>query len=101
MVRPGDVVVVNTSRVIPARLRLVKATGGRAEVLLLEPEPDGGSRVWKALVRPGRRLAPGTILAAEPGGKATVEVGERLDGGQRRVRLLEEPAEVLATAAAE
>jgi S-adenosylmethionine:tRNA ribosyltransferase-isomerase len=97
LVRPGDVVVVNTSRVIPARLRLVKATGGRAEVLLLEPEPDGGSRVWKALVRPGRRLAPGTILAAEPGGKATVEVGERLDGGQRRVRLLEEPAEVLAT----
>jgi S-adenosylmethionine:tRNA ribosyltransferase-isomerase len=92
----GDVLVVNTSRVIPARLRLVKATGGRAEVLLLEPEPDRDGRTWKALVRPGRRLAPGTVLAAHPGGAGAVEVGERLAGGQRRVRLLEEPAEVLA-----
>ena len=93
---PGDVVVVNTSRVIPARLRLVKETGGAAEVLLLEPEPNRDSRTWRALVRPGRRLAPGTVLAATASGEGLVEVGERLCDGQRRVRLLAEPAEVLA-----
>jgi S-adenosylmethionine:tRNA ribosyltransferase-isomerase len=88
---PGDVVVVNTSRVLPARLQLTKPAlasgggGGAAEVLLLEPEPamDGG---WVALVRPGRRLAPGTVLLA--GTEPWVEVGERLDDGRRRVRLL-------------
>ena len=95
LVGPGDVVVVNTSRVLAARLRLTKATGGAAEVLLLEPDdgagpddglsPDSGS-TWTALVRPGRRLAPGTVLLA--GRRPLVEVGERLDGGRRRVRLL-------------
>ena len=80
---PGDVVVVNTSRVLPARLRLTKSTGAAAEVLLLEQE---GADTWSALVRPGRRLAPGTVLAA--GDRPVVEVGERLDGGRRRVRLL-------------
>ena len=96
LVGPGDVVVVNTSRVLAARLRLVKDTGGAAEVLLLEAEPERGPRVWKALVRPGRRLAPGTVLRTGPGGKAAVEVGERLDGGQRRVLLLDDPTQVLA-----
>ena len=61
LVGPGDVVVVNDSRVIPARLRLSKPSGGAAEVMLLEPEGDA-SRVWNALVRPGRRLPPGTLL---------------------------------------
>jgi S-adenosylmethionine:tRNA ribosyltransferase-isomerase len=93
---PGDVVVVNTTRVMAARLDLDKSTGGAAEVLLLEPEPERGPRAWKALVRPGRRLAPGTVLAAGPGKEGAVEVGERLPGGQRRVRLLAEPAEILA-----
>ena len=85
---PGDVLVVNTSRVLPARLRLTKATGGAAEVLLLEPDLEGGPGVWQALVRPGRRLAPGTVLAASPSGQEAVEVGERLSDGRRRVRLL-------------
>jgi S-adenosylmethionine:tRNA ribosyltransferase-isomerase len=95
-VRPGDVLVVNTSRVLPARLRLTKATGGAAEVLLLEPEPSRGPQVWQALVRPGRRLPPGTVLAASPSGQDAVEVGERLSDGRRRVRLLGAPADVLA-----
>jgi S-adenosylmethionine:tRNA ribosyltransferase-isomerase len=92
----GDALVVNTSRVLPARLRLVKATGGAAEVLLLEPDSDPGSRIWQALVRPGRRLPAGTVLAATPSGTAAVEVGERLPDGRRRVRLLAEPAELFA-----
>jgi S-adenosylmethionine:tRNA ribosyltransferase-isomerase len=96
VLRPGDVLVVNTSRVLPARLRLTKATGGAAEVLLLEPDLEGGAGVWQALVRPGRRLAPGTVLAASPSGQEAVEVGERLPDGRRRVRLLGAPEDVLA-----
>ena len=85
---PGDVVVVNDSRVLPARLRLHKATGGRVEVLLLEPsgeEPDQ----WEALVRPGRRVPPGTRLRA--GDVEVVEVVERGPEGSWRVRLLADP----------
>jgi S-adenosylmethionine:tRNA ribosyltransferase-isomerase len=96
VLRPGDVLVLNTSRVLPARLRLTKATGGAAEVLLLEPDSEGGPGVWQALVRPGRRLAPGTVLAASASGQEAVEVGERLSDGRRRVRLLGAPEEVLA-----
>ena len=66
LVGPGDLLVVNNTRVLPARLHLRKATGGAAEVLLLERLGDGA---WEALVRPGRRLPPGTRLvpAARPG----------------------------------
>jgi len=91
----GDVLVVNSSRVVPARLRLFKATGGAAEVLLLEQEGDD-RRSWTALVRPGRRLAPGTVLTAAPGTAGAVDV-ERLDGGQRRVRFLADPVHVIET----
>jgi S-adenosylmethionine:tRNA ribosyltransferase-isomerase len=88
VLEPGDLVVVNTTRVLPARLRLHKESGGAAEVLLLEPRPAGdtSSRYWSALVKPGRRLPPGTTLRA--GDRAVVEVGERLAGGVRGVRLL-------------
>lgn len=85
LLEPDDLVVVNTSRVLPARLHLTKATGGAAEVLLLEPEPDA-EQCWVALVRPGRRLPPGTVLVA--GGEPWLEVGARLEDGRRRVRLL-------------
>jgi S-adenosylmethionine:tRNA ribosyltransferase-isomerase len=89
---PGDVLVVNETRVLPARLALEKATGGAAEVFLLEREPAG---TWTALVRPGRRLPPGTTLHA-PGHPDTpvVRLGERLDDeGTRRVELLADPAD--------
>ncbi|HEY8545782.1 MAG TPA: S-adenosylmethionine:tRNA ribosyltransferase-isomerase, partial [Acidimicrobiales bacterium] len=72
LVGPGDVVVVNTTRVLPARLHLRKATGGAVEVFLLERQADGR---WHALVKPGRKVAPGTRLAA--GDDLVVEVGER------------------------
>lgn len=81
MVGPGDVVVVNTTRVLPARLRLRKPTGGAVEVFLLEErDGDGG---WEALVRPGRKVAPGTRLVAGP--DLSVVVGARLDDGRRHV----------------
>ena len=82
LLEPGDVLVVNETRVLPARLRLRKPSGGAVEVLLLEKVDGGGG--WEALVRPSRRVAAGTTLAQ---GELSVEVGERLAGGRRRVRL--------------
>ncbi len=94
LLRPGDVVVVNDTRVLPARLSLRKQSGGEAEVLLLEPTGSDPAE-WQALVRPGRRLPDPTSLF-EPGGPAdapaVIEVGARLGGaedGRRRVRLLD------------
>lgn len=86
LLRAGDLLVVNTSRVLPARLRLHKATGGAVEVLLLEDEDEGEGEgdSWTALVRPGRRLPPGTRIDA---GDLVVTIGERLEGGTRRVVL--------------
>jgi S-adenosylmethionine:tRNA ribosyltransferase-isomerase len=56
---PGDLLVLNDSRVLPARLIGRRADGGEAEVLLLRPL-DGDRQRWEALIRPGRRLEPGS-----------------------------------------
>jgi S-adenosylmethionine:tRNA ribosyltransferase-isomerase len=83
LVGPGDVIVVNTTRVLPARLRLRKATGGAVEVLLLERTGPGE---WEALVRPGRRVPPGTVLEIDH--DLSVVVGAPVgDDGRRLVRL--------------
>jgi S-adenosylmethionine:tRNA ribosyltransferase-isomerase len=83
LVSPGDVVVVNDSRVIPARLLGKRAGGGKAEVLLVTREPDG---TWRALVRPGGRIRAGSTLRLE--GEDRIEVIEHLATGERRVRLV-------------
>jgi S-adenosylmethionine:tRNA ribosyltransferase-isomerase len=83
LLEPGDLVVVNTTRVLPARLRARRATGGAAEVLLLEPVEG---RTWEALVRPSAKLRPGTQL--EIGERLSVVVGDDLGEGRRRVDLL-------------
>jgi S-adenosylmethionine:tRNA ribosyltransferase-isomerase len=87
LIESGDLVVLNDTRVLPARLLLRRASGGAVEVLLLEPLGDHGAG-WQALVRPGRKVAPGTVLAPRRAGLAQglgVEVGEELGGGRRRV----------------
>lgn len=84
---PGDVLVVNETRVRPSRLRLHKATGGRVEVVLLEPSAGEGDG-WEAMVRPARRTPPGTRLSPEAGGPALVEVGEPRGDGTFGVRVL-------------
>jgi S-adenosylmethionine:tRNA ribosyltransferase-isomerase len=86
LVAEGDVLVINTSRVVPARLLLRKPTGGAAEVLLVEPLP-GRDGHWEAMVRPGRRLTPGIELVTSEG-VPVVEVGDRLANGNRQVRSL-------------
>src|SRR5687768_10614438 len=78
----GSLIVVNDTRVLPARLRLRRPGGGEAEVLLLEPLGDG---VWEALARPSRRLRAGARLGV-------VELLEDLGEGRWRVRLEGEPA---------
>jgi S-adenosylmethionine:tRNA ribosyltransferase-isomerase len=78
-----ELVVVNDTRVIRARLRLRRASGGEAEVLLLERiGPDG---VWEGLARPSRRLRAGERLGP-------VELLEPLGEGRWRLRLEGEPA---------
>jgi S-adenosylmethionine:tRNA ribosyltransferase-isomerase len=77
----GDLLVVNETRVMPARLALFKRTGGAVEVLLLEPTADAS---WEALVRPGRRVPPGTVLL-DGAGEPCLEVGAKLGEGRRVV----------------
>jgi S-adenosylmethionine:tRNA ribosyltransferase-isomerase len=87
ILRPGDLLVVNETKVIPARLRLRRTTGGSAEVLMLEPL-DGARTVWEALVRPARKLRPGERLQS-PAGDPIVEIGARRESGDTfTVRLL-------------
>jgi S-adenosylmethionine:tRNA ribosyltransferase-isomerase len=78
----GELVVVNDTRVVPARLKLRRPGGGEAEVLLLERV---GECVWEALARPSRRLRAGQRLGP-------VELLEPLGEGRWRIRLEGEPA---------
>ena len=78
LLRAGDLLVLNETRVIPARLRLHRATGGAAEVLLLEPW-DADRRTWEALVRPGAKVRVGEHLFA--GEVPLVRMGERTPAG--------------------
>lgn len=83
--QPGDAVVLNETRVFPARLLGRKATGAAAEVLLLHPH-DGQEMVWTALVRPGGKLKPGRTV--EIGEELSVDILESTPGGERIVRLV-------------
>jgi S-adenosylmethionine:tRNA ribosyltransferase-isomerase len=78
---PGDILVLNDSRVLPARLLGRREDGGEAEVLLLRPV-DGDSRRWESLIRPGRRLDPGSKIQF-PNSALAVTVDER--GGETAV----------------
>ena len=91
--RPGDLMVFNRSRVIPARLYGVETRSGtRVEILLIRRQAPG---VWQALGRPGRRLRVGATVAFGSGDEAAAaraEVLEAQDAGLRVVRLSDESA---------
>ena len=95
---PDDLLVVNDSRVIPARLAATRSGGGRAEVLLLRPMGTAGldGERWEALVRPSSRIRAGARLALRSGD--VVEVGERLADGTRAVRFDRDAHAVMAAA---
>jgi len=80
---PGDLLVINRTRVIPARLFARKPTGGRVEVLLLRRED---LLTWECLVG-GKGLSAGKIIAIEEGPIA--EIVEVLEGSRRRLRFAE------------
>ncbi len=92
--KAGDVLVFNDSRVIPARLNGVKeGSGGKMEILLLKRIKE---REWEALVKPGKRVKPGTVieitnrLNGDGSQKLLARVGEAKDDGIRTVELSDE-----------
>ena len=83
LIAPADVLVLNTSRVIPARLHGTRGPGGQAEILLVRELPD---KTWLAMGHPGGKLKPGRIVRL--GDDSAVEIVEMLGGGLRRVRFV-------------
>ena len=91
--QPTDVLVLNDTRVIPARLKAHKGSGGKVEILLLRRLEPG---LWEALVKPSKRVAVGDkveLVSTQPvtkGETAFVEVLERKEEGVRVVRFADE-----------
>ena len=88
LLRPGDCLILNDSRVLPARLLGSRVhadgtTGGACEVLLLI---DRGENVWECLVRPGKKLRTGARVSFGGSGELTAEVIGEVEGGNRLVR---------------
>lgn len=81
-VQPGDVLVVNDTRVLPARLRFRRPTGGAGELLLLE---ERSPSTWEALVRPSRKLPNGLRVVFGP--DLAVTFGDELGEGRRIVHV--------------
>jgi S-adenosylmethionine:tRNA ribosyltransferase-isomerase len=76
---PGDCLVLNDSRVIPARLFGTRPTGGAVEVVLLK---DLGDNRWECLSRPGKKMRPGTSVSFGQG-ELTAQVEDVVEGGNR------------------
>jgi len=83
LLQPGDLLVVNDSKVIPARLKLARSSGGAAEVLLLEPL-NAERRRWEAMVKPARKLRNGERLLTSSG-RELIEVGDRSAAGDTTI----------------
>jgi S-adenosylmethionine:tRNA ribosyltransferase-isomerase len=84
LLRPGDLLILNDTRVIPARLFGRRSSGGQIEILLTG---KAGAREWDALVKPGRRARPGTVIHLDEG--LTAEVAEKEENGRHRLRFSE------------
>ena len=93
ILRPGDLLVVNNTKVLRARIIGQRPSGGRTEVLLLTP--DGPAAValqsevssWEVLVRPSKKVAPGTAITVPGESDLRIVVGEDLGEGRRRAQL--------------
>lgn len=83
LIPSGDLLVLNTTRVLKARLLGKRASGARAEILLLRPD---GADTWEAMVSPGGKLRPGRRV--EVGPDLAVEILEVTERRTRRVRLV-------------
>ncbi len=85
--RDGDVLVVNDTKVVPARLHLARASGGAVELLLLEPL-DEAHQMWEALLRPGRKMKPGETLHGDDGAPVVVVHGRGEKGDTFRIEFV-------------
>ena len=85
--RPGDVLVVNETRVRPARLMVRRPTGGRVELLFVRPAAGGDER-WRVLAKPAKHAGTGARLATADGSLA-IEVESEGEQGERLVRIVE------------
>lgn len=87
----GDALVLNETRVRPARLFVRRPTGGRVELLFVRPEPaDPGAAPaerWRVLARPARHASPGARLTTDGGSLELVVEGEG-EGGERVLRVV-------------
>src|SRR3989454_7268251 len=83
LIPPGDLLVINTSRVIPARLRGKREGGQDAEFLVVREIGDG---TWLAMAHPGGKLKPGRRVTI--GADSAIEIAEVLGGGLRRVGVI-------------
>lgn len=86
LVPAGDALVLNTTRVVRARLLGKRDSGAPAEVFLLKPLPARGERVYEAMVQPGAKLRPGRVVHVSP--ELSVEVLDATERGTRVVRLV-------------
>jgi len=87
LLRAGDTLVLNNTKVFPARLEgRRETTGGGVELLLVRERADLGPLVWEALARPGRRLVPGVRLAFGDGRLRAEVLGTAGEGAGRLVR---------------
>jgi len=88
LLREGDCLILNDSRVMPARLLGIRETGGAVEIVLLREGADVPGRppvtIWECLVRPGRKIKTGTKLIFGDGELTAVVTGET-DGGNRLI----------------
>lgn len=81
LLNPGDLLVLNDAKVLPARLNGYKPTGGQVEVLLLE---ERSGLVWEVMVRPGRRIRSGSRICFDD--KLGGRIEACLEGGCRLLR---------------
>jgi S-adenosylmethionine:tRNA ribosyltransferase-isomerase len=89
LLQPGDVLVLNDTRVVPARLRGAKATGGKIELLVLgpfKPEPDADGAVYSCLVKAAKPPRPCSLITLSHGLQAQVLTPPQ--EGRARVRFL-------------
>lgn len=91
--RGGDCLVVNDTKVIPGRIHATRPTGGRVEILLLEPLPNGA---WNCLMKPGRRMRPGEAVTVD-NSAAEARIQTRRDDGSFDIAFEGADAETVMT----
>ena len=88
VLRRGDILALNETRVRPARLMVRRASGGKVEVLFIRPEAGSvAEETWRVLSKPARHASTGTTLAT-PDGSLTLEVLAEGEQGERVVRIV-------------